>query len=102
MRAEVLFDAIADVTEVSDQFSGMPAGTRAMQLWTNRVESESLDTFGRPDANQDPPCERTSDSTVTQALHLMNAPNLNSKISSDKGRCNRLAASDKKPEEVIE
>lgn len=102
MRAEVLFDAIADVTEVPDQFSGMPAGTRAMQLWTNRVESESLDTFGRPDANQDPPCERTSDSTVTQALHLMNAPNLNSKISSDKGRCNRLAASDKKPEEVID
>jgi hypothetical protein len=32
-----------------------------------------LDTFGRPNPNQDPPCERTSDATVTQTLHLMNA-----------------------------
>ena len=39
-------------------------------------QSLFLDTFGRPDPNQDPPCERTSDTTVVQALHLMNAPSL--------------------------
>ncbi len=54
-------------------------------LWTVRTDSLFLDTFGRPDPNQDPPCERTPDTTVTQALHLMNAPALHAKITSDDG-----------------
>ena len=54
----------------------MPAGSRAIEIWTTRVQSVFLDTFGRPNPNQDPPCERTSDTTVTQTLHLMNAPQL--------------------------
>jgi hypothetical protein len=61
-----------------------------------------LDTFGRPNPNQDPPCERTSDTTVTQALHLMNAPQLHSRVTSDTGRAAKLAASDKSAEKIIE
>ena len=61
-------------------FGGMPPGSRAIEIWTHRVESLFLDTFGRPDPNQDPPCERTADTTVVQALHLMNAPNLHRKV----------------------
>ena len=37
----------------------MPPGSRAMELWTVRSQSVFLDSFGRPDPNQDPPCERT-------------------------------------------
>ena len=44
-----------------------------MEVWTARSQSVFLDSFGRPDPNQDPPCERTTDTTVVQALHLMNA-----------------------------
>lgn len=102
LRAEVLMDAVCDVTEVEHNFSGLAKGTRSMQLWTNRVDSEFLDAFGRPDANQDPPCERTKDSTVTQALHLMNSPALHEKITNENGRCNRLAKSDLDPSAIID
>jgi hypothetical protein len=102
LRAEVLADSIAQATETSHTFSGLPPGTRAMQLWTHRTESELLDAFGRPDPNQDPPCERIPESTVVQALHLMNAPAIASKIAADEGRCRRLAASDRTPAQIVE
>ena len=91
LRAEVLLDALADVTDVAERFEAAPPRSRATSIWTHRVPSLFLDTFGRPDPNQDPPCERTSDTSVVQALHLMNAPGLNEKISSDDGRVARLA-----------
>lgn len=99
-RAEVLMDAVADVTETANEFSGMPAQSRATQVWTYRVDSMFLDTFGRPNENQDPPCERTRDSTVTQALHLMNSPELDRRIKNDQGRAARLALSDLTGEQI--
>lgn len=102
LRAEVLLDAVCDITEVPEEFPGMPPGSRAMQIWTHRVNSLFLDAFGRPDPNQDPPCERTPDTTVVQALHLMNAPNLHAKVINDQGRCAKLAASDKTPRQIVE
>jgi hypothetical protein len=92
LRGEVLLDAISDITGVPDTFSAMPANSRANQLWTTRVQSVFLDTFGRPNPNQDPPCERTTDTTVTQTLHLMNAPQLHSRVTADGGRAAKLAA----------
>ena len=71
----------------------MPPDARAVELWTHRIDSLFLDAFGRPDANQDPPCERTGETTVVQTLHLMNAPGLNRQLTSDGGRVARLAAS---------
>jgi hypothetical protein len=102
MRAEVLADSIAQATETAHSFSRLAPGTRAMQLWTHRTESELLDAFGRPDPNQDPPCERLPESTVVQALHLMNAPAIASKIASEEGRCQRLAKSDRTPAQIME
>jgi hypothetical protein len=102
IRAEVLLDAVTDVTAVAETFRGAPAGARANQLWTTRVQSVFLDTFGRPNPNQDPPCERTPDSTVTQALHLMNAPQLQERVTSDAGRAAQLAASDMSAARIVE
>jgi len=102
LRAETLLDAIADLTETPSNFSGMPDGSRASQVWTHRVQSMFLDTFGRPDENQDPPCERMNESTVTQSLHLMNDRDIDSRIRSDKGRAARLAASDLSAGSVVE
>jgi len=102
LRAETLLDAIADLTETPSNFSGMPDGSRASQVWTHRVRSMFLDTFGRPDENQDPPCERINESTVTQSLHLMNDRDIDSRIRSDKGRAARLAASDLSAQSVVE
>ncbi len=102
LRAEVLLDAVCDVTGVPEDLGGMPAESRSMEIWTHRVSSLFLDAFGRPDANQDPPYERVSDATVVQALHLMNSPALHKKVTSDEGRAAKLAASDKKPHEIVE
>ena len=84
-----------------EKFSAMPDGSRANQIWTHRVSSLFLDAFGRPDPNQDPPCERTPDTTVVQTLHLMNAPRLHAKVTSDNGRVAKLAASEKSPDEIV-
>tara|TARA_B100000809_G_scaffold178568_2_gene176183 strand:+ start:320 stop:2782 length:2463 start_codon:yes stop_codon:yes gene_type:complete len=102
LRAEVLVDAVSDITGVHEQHSGMVPDSRTNQIWTHRVSSLFLDTFGRPDPNQDPPCDRTGESTVTQALHLMNAPNIHSKITSEEGNATRWAKSDLTAEQIID
>ena len=61
-----------------------------------------LDSFGRPDPNQDPPCERSSETSVVQALHLMNSPKLNAKVTGEGGRAAQLAAGKKTPPEIVD
>jgi hypothetical protein len=99
MRAEVMSDALYDATGVPTTFSGVPYGTRAVQLWTYRVDSELLDAFSRPDANQDPPCERTSDTTMSQSLHLMNSSQIQARLTAEDSNCARWAADS--PSEVV-
>jgi hypothetical protein len=93
---------VCDVTCIDEKYSAMPEGARSLEIWTHRVDSLFLDAFGRPDANQDPPYERAADSTIVQALHMMNAPELHKKISHDDGRAAKLAASDKPPHEIVD
>lgn len=102
LRAEVLMDAVADITGTSENFDASPAGTRSNQIWTTRISSVFLDTFGRPNENQDPPCERTPDATVTQALHLMNSPRLHERVTADNSRTTQLAASSLTPAQICE
>jgi hypothetical protein len=102
LRAEVLLDAINDITESHNDLEAMPAESRAAEIWTHRVPSLFLDTFGRPDANQDPPCERTSDTSVVQSLHLMNSPELHRKIVRDEGLADRLAKSPRTNAQLVE
>lgn len=100
LRAEVLLDAFTEISGVPQKFDAMPPGTRAKQIWTHRTKSLFLDTFGRPDPNQDPPCERITESTVVQSLHLMNAEELHTNVTSDKGTAASIAASEKTPDEI--
>ncbi len=102
LRAEVLLDAVNDVLGTEEDFAAMPPGSRATQLWTHRSSSLFLDTFGRPDPNQDPPCERTADFTTPQVLHLMNSPALNRKLTQDAARPAQLAASELTSEQIVE
>lgn len=102
MRAEEMLDAASDITGIRDDFSAMPPGSRSMQLWSARIGSLTLDTFGRPDPNQDPPCERIEDPTVTQALHLMMSPQVYTKVASDGSLAARLAAAKLTPAQITE
>ncbi len=102
LRAEVLLDSICTITGVDESFSAMPPESRSNQVWTHRMGSLFLDTFGRPDLNQDPPCERTSDTSVVQALHLLNSPTLHNKITNEAGFAKQLADGDLSGAQVIE
>jgi len=98
----VLLDAISDVTGVAESFPALPPGSRAIEVWTARSESLFLDSFGRPDPNQDPPCERTTETSVVQALHLMNAEGVSRKIASSTGRAAKLAAGKRTPAQIVD
>ncbi|MBY0524096.1 MAG: DUF1553 domain-containing protein [Gemmataceae bacterium] len=103
LSAEVILDAYSQVTGVPTPFhqvikgveggtapyDGYPFGTRALQLPDGAVASRFLDSFGRPDRTQTCSCERTQDSTVSQALHINNGNTLNDKL---RGKNSRIDA----------
>jgi hypothetical protein len=97
LPAEVLLDAICKATGEPEIFPGRPRGTRAIELWDNRLPSYFLEIFGRPERTSPCECGRTSEPTMSQALHLMNAPEVESKIGGADGRVAQLmrAGSDK-------
>ena len=101
LSAETLTDALADITAVPDTFAGLPPGSRAMQAWTYKTESLTMDAFGRPNSSTDCPCERDMKPSIVQSLHLMNSRLLQEKLASKSGRLERLVASDLAPEQIV-
>jgi hypothetical protein len=102
LPAEVLLDALNDATGASDTFAGMPPGSRAIQAWSYKIESQFMDAFSRPDPSMDPPCERDTHISVVQSLHLMNSRALQTKLSSASGRARQLADSTKSPADIVD
>ncbi len=80
LHAEVLHDAIDQVTLSKPAFKGVPAGTRAVQLPDNMFESYFLSVFGRPDFASACECERSSDTNLAQCLLLYNSADLMKKV----------------------
>ncbi|QDU94679.1 DUF1553 domain-containing protein [Lignipirellula cremea] len=101
LGAEVLLDAVGDVTGSHEELAGMPAGARAVQAWNHELPSRFLDTFGRPARKTVCQCERVNETTLSQVLHLMNGPLVSDKITDPAGRAAALAASDRTPAEII-
>jgi hypothetical protein len=85
LNAEVILDAMSQVTGAPTAFSGYPAGTRALQLPDTQVKSDFLASFGRPARILCDAAERASDPTITQALHVINGDTLNKKLSAPEG-----------------
>jgi hypothetical protein len=85
LGAEVILDAMSQVSGAPTAFSGYPAGTRALQLPDTQVKSEFLTSFGRPVRNICDAGERSSDPTIAQALHVINGETLNRKLSASDG-----------------
>ena len=85
LAAEVILDAMSQVTGAPTAFQGYPPGTRALQLPDTQVKSEFLTSFGRPLRNVCDAAERSSDPTVAQALHVINGDTLNKKLSAADG-----------------
>lgn len=102
LPAEVLLDAICQSTGVSEKFNGWPAGYRAIQVWDNRMPSYFFRIFGRPVRATVCECERSNEPSISQALHLLNAPEIAEKIEHRHGRARRLAASERSEKEIVE
>ena len=102
LRAEVLLDSLEQISGRELSWRGVPPGAAAKEIWTHRVTSIFLDTFGRPNPNQDPPCERVEALTMTQTLHLMNSPELLQLVTKDGGSADRFSQSDQSDREIID
>lgn len=98
LMAEVIHDAIADVTSVSTVFDKIEflggdkkptkfytKGTKAIQLYDSSVESSFLKTFGRNQRRITCECERSDEPSIIQVLNLNNGDLLNSKLAAKDG-----------------
>ncbi len=92
LNAEVLLDAVDDVTLVRTSFKGVPEGTRAVQLPDNQFDSYFLSVFGRPDSASACECERKSDASLAQCLHMFNSTEILEKVGSSKTKAGSRAA----------
>lgn len=97
MQAEVLLDAIDQLTGAKSDFADLPAGTRAISLPDNSYNRASpfLKVFGRPEGESVCECERVQTSSLAQSLHLMNASDVKAKLTASNGRAERLVKEDK-------
>ncbi len=87
LTAEVLLDAVDEVTRAESKFDGLPPGTRAVQLPDNSFNSSSyfLAVFGRPESSSSCECERSQDASMAQSLHLLNSKDVQDKLTNPKG-----------------
>jgi len=90
----VLSSPLNAVTGNESKFDGQPPGTRAVCLPDNSYNASTyfLQVFGRPDSSSSCECERSQDASLAQSLHLLNAKDIQEKISAEKGRAAQLAA----------
>ncbi|MCA9114999.1 MAG: DUF1553 domain-containing protein [Planctomycetaceae bacterium] len=90
VEAEVLLDAVCQVSGIPEKFEGLPAGGRAIELWDSRVPHYFLRVFGRPLRVSACECERITEPTVSQVLHVLNSPEIHAKLAHENGRLARL------------
>jgi mono/diheme cytochrome c family protein len=100
VRAEVLLDAISQITETPNKFQGLPLGARAVQIADGAVSNYFLTTFGRSKRESVASTEVKTDPNLSQALHLMNGDAVNDRIRRGKVVENLIAAG-KKDDEIV-
>lgn len=101
VRAEVLLDAISQITETPNKFQGLPLGARAVQIADGAVSNYFLTTFGRAKRESVCSCEVKMEPTLSQALHLMNGDAVNDRIKQGKV-VTKLIEAKKTDREVVE
>lgn len=102
LPAEVLLDAISQTTGVPEKFNGWPDGVRSIQVWDNRMPSYFFRIFGRPVRATVCECERSNEPSISQALHLLNSPEVNAKIAHRHGTARKLVESTLTDDQIID
>ncbi len=85
LPAEQLVDAISQVTGASDDYPGLPSGTRAGQLPSPEMGGHMLKVFGQPGRDTVCACERSSEPKLSQPLLLLNGVALTTKLADRRG-----------------
>lgn len=97
----VLLDAIADVTDVPNEFTGLPEGTRAILLVDSLAPAPSLDLLGR--CNRAEGCDEVSGRVSLAAeLHLLNGDLINRKLINPSGRLQKQITEGRTNAEIIQ
>ena len=115
LMAEVLSDAIADVTGVRDGYTEIAQNdgsvekteaykkdTRALQLHDSAVQSYFLKTFGRNARDIACECERSNQPSLVQVLHLSNGTTVNDKLAAKNSRVTKAMATGMSVREMID
>jgi len=104
LPAEVLYDAVFQVTGATRQLSGMPTGTRAAEERDPSVNSPDgfLDIFGRPARQSSCECERSNGVMLGQALNLINGPTVAGAISEPNNGIFQLVAGEKDDAKLVD
>jgi len=105
MPAEVLHDAVVQVTGVPTKFTRIafpgadyqdtdfyPEGTRAIQLYDSAVDNYFLQAFGRNQRRIVCECERSNEPSMVQVLHISNGDTINEKLKTANNRIDKLLA----------
>jgi len=90
LEAEVLIDALNQITGTSEQYSSaipepftyIPEGQRSIALPDGSITSSFLEMFGRPPRDTGLEGERSNRPTADQRLHLLNSSHIQRKIES--------------------
>ncbi|MGL4421928.1 MAG: DUF1553 domain-containing protein [Gemmataceae bacterium] len=100
LSAEVLLDAVCQVTDAPQSFGGLPrdknAPTRATMLPDESFSSYFLEVFGKPQRISACECERVNEANLAQALHLLNSDDVQGKIARGNGRADMLTRAENK------
>jgi hypothetical protein len=101
LDAEVLLDAVSEVTGTPEQFGSQPLGTRATQLIVpGNSGSQFLEVYGAPlRAAVD---ERDNRENLRQALHMLVGDTYTKKLAQPGGRIDRLLGQGRTDREIIE
>jgi hypothetical protein len=94
LQAEVLFDAVAKLTDSPTTFPGLPADkfapNRAIMLPDESFASYFLDVTGRPQRISACECERVNEASLAMTLHLLNSQEVQDKLARVGGRADQL------------
>jgi len=97
----VLIDSIVKVTGVPETLGDLPPGTTAISLGDSRVASEPLDLLGRCSRDNDCTSGPAASGSLPLALHTINGPWLNAKISNPECRLSGAVKSQRPLNDIL-
>jgi len=108
LEAEVLIDALCQITGTTEEYSSaipepftfVPGHRRTMLLSDGSITSTFLEMFGRPPRDTGVESERNNKTSAAQRLHMLNSSHIQRKIEQSEG-LRRLTGSSRKREESV-